>query len=210
MEHVKTILAFDGQRARPVTQTWRDAPAPSFTMGVKTELEIRLLDRTGAAVDPFPMEEPGGTVTFRFAIGEDFDAETPAVYATEDVQRVETGVFRITLENTRTPPMLHALGVSAFRDMGCELVGMRDGETWDNPSACLQFHAVVRNRIDSGDVPEPDPGKTFLTTDNLGRYGVTREALGNVLGDVPRAVPASVEETVDKLERLVAALRALA
>lgn len=207
MESVKLNLAFDGQRARPVSATWRDAPPPAFTMGVKTELELRIMDRTGAPVDPFP---EGGDVRFRFAVGEDFDPETPAVYATEGVTRIAPGVFKIVLENTRTPPMLRALGISAFRDMGCELIGLAPGETWDNPSGCVQFHAVFRNRIDSGDIPEPDPAKTFLTTDNVGLYAVSKTALADALSAVTQTVPASVEAAVAKLEALVAALRALA
>ena len=210
MERMKLNLVFDGQRARPVTNTWKDAPAPRFTMGVKTELELRIMDRTGAPVDPFPLPAPGGdAVRFRFAVAEDFDPDTPAVFATEAVQRVEPGVFLVVLDNTRTAPMIHALGVSAFRDMGCELVGMAGGETWDNPSACIQFHAVFRNRIDTGDAPEPVPGKTFLTADNVGQYAVTRDALAAILSTVPTTRPASLESAVDKLETLVAALRAL-
>lgn len=211
MEHVKTILAFDGQRARPVTQTWRDAPPPCFTMGVKTELELRIMDRTGKPVDPFPPLEPGGDpVTFRFAVGEDFDPDTPAVYSTQEVERTGEGVFRIVLDNTRTPPMIRALGVSAFRDMGCELVGMKGGETWDNPSACIQFHAVFRNRIDSGDVPEPDPGKTFLTVENAGQYVITKAVLKTALRSIWDTPPRSVEETAGKLEALLGVLRSIA
>ena len=116
MERMKLNLVFDGQRARPVTNTWKDAPAPRFTMGVKTELELRIMDRTGAPVDPFPLPAPGGdAVRFRFAVAEDFDPDTPAVFATEAVQRVEPGVFLVVLDNTRTAPMIHALGVSASR-----------------------------------------------------------------------------------------------
>lgn len=205
MEIVKTILALDGQRARPVTQTWRDAPPPRFTMGVKTELEVRFMDRTGKPVDPL-----SECSDFKFALAEDFDAETPVVYSTQNVRRTGTGVFTIALENTRTAPMIHALGVSAYREMGCELVGMAGGETWDNPSACVQFPAVVRNRIDSGEVPEPDPGKTFITTDNLGQYALTRETLAAALSNVPDAVPGSLDGTIEKLEALVGALKTLA
>ena len=58
--------------------------------------------------------------------------------------------------------------------------------------------------------PEPDPGKTFITTDNLGQYALTRETLAAALSNVPDAVPGSLDGTVEKLEALVGALKTLA
>ena len=206
MENVKVILACDGRKTRTVTATWRDAPPPRLTMGVKTELEIRLFDREGEPVDLLAASQAN---SYRLAFAEDFDPNTTILYSTEGIERQGPGVYRAVLENTRTASMIHALGVSAYRELRAELVAMKSGESWDNPSACLQFPVTIQNRLDTGDTPEPVPGKTYLTTDNVGQFAIRRTAFARAMFDVSDRRPTSVEGTVDKLETLIAALRSV-
>ena len=196
MTTVVQNLAPDGRNLNP-----QGAPSPilpAITVGVKTRLELRFQAPDGSPADPF--DRAGGCSAFRFVLAEDWNPETPVLFSTEAVERVSEGVYRLALDNTRTAGVLAALADRPFRELGAELSGMAAEETWENPSACVPFALLVRNRRDTGELPPPDPARNYLTA----------EALADALAALPEARGRSLTAVSDKVEAIAAALRSLA
>jgi hypothetical protein len=159
MQDIVIHLRADDVAAVIVDRHNQKAAAPTITRGLRPRLCLRLLHGNGS---PFAIAELD-YAAWDFVLANDWDTGTvPQIRVQEGISVAEVedeGVtyaeIRIPLTDTNTDELIAALGTSASKTLGAELVGIPAGES--DPGAIWQFDMAVRNRRGVAGTGSPVP-----------------------------------------------------